>query len=249
MSWYEWVFSGVGLSGLNLWKRLKKEPQSALEAKAAKVTGSPVASGSDITQNVTEHHYYFGHDTEHTAKPPAVVRANPSIAADGPTHNFALCYSETIAIVRQPGEVFRQWRRDNGIPAIVLKFSNDGVRGRKIAPVSVKATVIYRLGTTELVRVIGEWLDIGSGHPRFDVDSSHKLLVAFVSHATLYTLGKEETHAHRRTFWRSEHHELPDNSKINVLVRITGLKNGYCFYEGEFEVRKEPLGISAISAA
>ena len=65
MNWWEWVFSGIGVVGVSAFIRwLRRRPGSSehsagIDAKGAKVSKSPVASGSGITQNVgdTHHHY------------------------------------------------------------------------------------------------------------------------------------------------------------------------------------------------
>src|SRR5262250_1979442 len=62
MNLWEWVFSGIGvfIAGVFIQRWLKSSDQKAgLTAKGAKVSGSPVASGTGITQTITEtyHHY------------------------------------------------------------------------------------------------------------------------------------------------------------------------------------------------
>jgi len=70
MNWWEWVFSGIGVFavGLFLQRWLKSSDRAAtLTAQGAKVSGSPVASGTGITQTVNEIHNYF---TQPTGEPP-----------------------------------------------------------------------------------------------------------------------------------------------------------------------------------
>lgn len=53
MGWWEWVFSGIGVSALKDWIRGKpKQSGASLNAQGAKVENSPVASGSHISQNI-----------------------------------------------------------------------------------------------------------------------------------------------------------------------------------------------------
>jgi hypothetical protein len=61
---WEWVFSGIGVLGVTIlieWlrRRSRSSTRVGIDAKAAKVANSPVASGSGITQNIgdTHHHY------------------------------------------------------------------------------------------------------------------------------------------------------------------------------------------------
>src|ERR1700680_15172 len=80
MNWWEWVFSGVGVLALGLlieWsrKRSRSSGQKAeITAQGARVSNSPVASGSEITQTIgdTHHHYY----------PPAVVSQPHAIVSE-----------------------------------------------------------------------------------------------------------------------------------------------------------------------
>jgi hypothetical protein len=62
MNWWEWVFSGIGvfIAGLFIQRWLKSSDQKAgLTAQGAKVSGSPVASGTGITQTITETHHHY----------------------------------------------------------------------------------------------------------------------------------------------------------------------------------------------
>jgi hypothetical protein len=53
MGWWEWVFSGIGVSALKDWIRGNpKHSGASLNAQGAKVVDSPVASGSNISQNI-----------------------------------------------------------------------------------------------------------------------------------------------------------------------------------------------------
>jgi hypothetical protein len=62
MNWWEWVFSGIGvfIAGLFIQRWLKSSDQKAgLTAQGAKVSGSPVASGTGITQTITQTHHHY----------------------------------------------------------------------------------------------------------------------------------------------------------------------------------------------
>src|SRR5260370_23967451 len=58
MNWWEWVFSGIGVLTLGLlieWLRTRSRSsgqEATITAQGAKVSDSPVASGTGITQNV-----------------------------------------------------------------------------------------------------------------------------------------------------------------------------------------------------
>jgi hypothetical protein len=63
MNWWEWVFSGIGVLAVTLiieWLRRrsrKSGPEATLTAQGAKVSDSPVASGSNILQRVNSPTY------------------------------------------------------------------------------------------------------------------------------------------------------------------------------------------------
>lgn len=63
MNWWEWVFSGIGvfIVGLFLqrWLKSSSEHKSNLTAQGAKVIASPVASGTGITQTISETHHHY----------------------------------------------------------------------------------------------------------------------------------------------------------------------------------------------
>jgi hypothetical protein len=62
MNWWEWVFSGIGVFAVGwlLQRWFKSSDRTAtLTAQGAKVSGSPVASGTGITQTVNETHNYY----------------------------------------------------------------------------------------------------------------------------------------------------------------------------------------------
>lgn len=62
MNWWEWVFSGIGvfIIGLLVQRWLKSsERKASLTAQGARVSSSPVASGSGITQTITETHHHY----------------------------------------------------------------------------------------------------------------------------------------------------------------------------------------------
>jgi hypothetical protein len=71
MNWWEWVFSGIGVFVVGLfaqrWLKSSSERKATLTAQGAKVSGSPVASGTGITQTISEtHHHYTQPASERT---------------------------------------------------------------------------------------------------------------------------------------------------------------------------------------
>src|SRR6266851_1526672 len=96
MNWYEWVFSGVGVFGLGyllqLWVRSGQQNKAKLTAKGAKVTHSPVANGSGITQTISEthHHHYTPAAPEAAAAPRPAPRPSPANEPGRPRPNLAI---------------------------------------------------------------------------------------------------------------------------------------------------------------
>jgi hypothetical protein len=71
MSWWEWVFSGIGVLvvGLFVQRWLKSSDRKAIfNAQGAKVSGSPVASGTGITQTISETHYHYAQATSESPR-------------------------------------------------------------------------------------------------------------------------------------------------------------------------------------
>lgn len=169
--------------------------------------------------------------------------------AEMPRANIAVCSPDTIAIQESWSSGGLFFQHNDGNIAAVVRFSNDAVIGAKNKEAVVKAAVIYRDGARELLRVTGCWLEQGAGEVRFRVDDSHKLIIGLIQGGEFCALDKREVHAHRRRGWVTDLHRLGEMPKITALVRLTGASSGYCYFEGEFEVTTNPLGISTAQAA
>ena len=186
MTWlsqnYQWIFSGIGVLILSLflelWRRSSQKPSSrtakaSLKAQGS-VAGSPVASGDHFKQEVNApviQHADNVHIGPSTAPTPRMLRDKDKapVKTEEPTHNLGFCYAEIMEIAEMPGGIFVP--REHVLPAALLKFSNDAVEGAMTNPVTVKATVMYREGAVERLRVIGNWLQtLISGNIQFSVD-------------------------------------------------------------------------------
>jgi hypothetical protein len=246
MPWYEWVFSGIGVFGLGLlvtwWKKSKKQNKSSIEAHGGKVSDSPVATGTGHKQNVNETNIYIGGSP---SLPSVEVKA-PQISAEDeePKPNIAYSGVETIGIVEEDNGFFVP--REHSFPAVLVKFSNDAVRGAQTKGALVKATIVYRKTGDEILRVKGAWLERASGEMYFEVDSSHKLILCFVFNDELCTLDKFSRIAHGRTWWQTTLKKLSGVEHFNAVVRLTSTSSGFCYFEGEFEVQKSPLTFSLL---
>lgn len=169
---YQWVFSGIGVLALgvffNRWRRSPPD-KARLTAQGAKVSKSPVASGSDITQIITETHHHYPEKPIEKPKPLDAVRtAKANIARSGAK---IMCVRESTN-----GGVF--FEQDGGQNfAAVVQFSNDAIKGTENKSAWIKATVIYRDREMERLRTTGSWLGQNSGDTYFGVDDSHKLII------------------------------------------------------------------------
>jgi hypothetical protein len=209
--------------------------EASLTAQASKVSHSPVASGSDITQTITENHYY--------PQPERAVEAT-----ERPRANIRFAAADIVRIAESPpGGVFFQ--QSDGFPAAILRFSNDAAMAAENVTAGLKATIIYQSAGKEILRLTGCWLEHAAGKIQFDVDHSHALLVGVVLGNRFCVLEKREvTYSRRHRGWVTEKRALDDLQNGTVLVRLTAAYSGYCYFEGEFELSTTPLALLPVLA-
>lgn len=182
MKWWEWVFSGIGVLGLAflikwLRKRSRTSRQEAsITAQGAKVTHSPVASGSGITQTISETHHH------HYPPPPAAAPAAPEPETERPKPNLKIVGGRKILIHQGLDGAFYEsgQGREEG-EAVVIDVTNDARRASNVGAV-VKATLIYQDAGQTLLRGMGTWLGQGSAMVKFRVDDSHSVVLGVVFH-------------------------------------------------------------------
>jgi hypothetical protein len=240
---YQWIFSGIGVLLLALlferMRRSSRNGEGSLTAQGAKVSRSPVASGSGIVQNITEttatHHHY--------AEAAAKIEV-PSTEVEKPKPNIALSWFGVNEIEETlDGGSFLQ--KDNGeFDAAIIQFSNDAILGTKVLGVAVKPTISYRRNSEEFLRVTGSWLDKGTGPLHFAVDDSHKLIIGIVTGDEFCVPEGREATIRRRHFWYTQARRFKDLDTFSVVVRLTNEYTGYCFFEGGFDISFKPLKIS-----
>ena len=226
-------------------------PPATLNAQDSEVSNSPVAAGSGINQSVSAPvvNVNIGQPAgtaQAQAQPGRVAQASYQRP---PKANIAFCGTDTIAIqeaLSGGGGLFFQ--HDNGNSAAVVQFSNDAIKGAENKEAVVKAAIIYRDGAKELLRVTASWLGQDGADVRFQVDSSHTLIIGFILGDDFCVLEKSEVFGHRRQFWVNDLHRLGKPERLTALVRLTAASSGYCFFEGAFEVTTNPLKISNPSA-
>ena len=226
-------------------------PPATPHAQDSELSNSPVAAGSGINESVSAPvvNVHIGLPTasaQAQAQPGPVAQAS----SQRPTRaNIAFCSTDTIAIqeaLSGGGGLFFQ--HDNGNSAAVVQFSKDVIKGAENKDAVVKAAIIYRDGAKELLRVTGSWLGQDRADVRFQIDSSHTLIIGFILGDDLCVLEKSEVFGRRRQFWVNDLHRLGKPERITALVRLTAASSGYCFFEGAFELTTNPLKISNPSA-
>ena len=259
---YQWllgvVVMTISLLLLKQWVDSRKRtsnpvpaPPTTLKSQESEVSNSPVAAGSGINQSVSAPvvNVNIGQPAataQAQAQPGRVTQASYQRP---PGANIAFCGTDTIAIqeaLAGGGGLFIQ--HDNGNSAAVVQFSNDAIKGAENKEAVVKAAIIYRDGAKELLRVTGSWLGQDRADVRFQVDSSHTLIIGFILHDDFCVLEKSEVFGHRRQFWVNDLHRLGKPERLTALVRLTAASSEYCFFEGAFELSTKPLKISNASA-
>jgi len=225
-------------------------PPATLKAQDSEVNNSPVAAGSGISQSVSAPvvNVNIGQPAataQAQAQPGRVAQASDQ----RPKANIAFCGTDTVAIqeaLTGGGGLFIQ--HDNGNSAAVVQFSNNAIKGAENNEAVVKAAIIYRDGAKELLRVTGGWLGQDRADVRFQVDSSHTLIIGFILGDDFCALEKSEVFGHRRQFWVNDLHRLGKPERLTALVRLRAASSEYCFFEGAFEVTTNPLKIFNASA-
>jgi len=259
---YQWLIAVIVMSIILLllkqWAGSRKKttsqipaPQPTVNTQDSRVNNLPVAAGTGIHQNINAPVFNASIGQPAAAAPGQAGRASATQVPCQPLSraNIAFCGTDTITIqeaLSGGGGLFFQ--HDKGNSAAVVQFSNDAIRGVENKEVVVKAAIIYRDGEKELLRVTGSWLGQERADVRFQVDSSHALIIGFIAGDDFCVLEKSEVFGHRRQFWVNDLHRLGKPERLTALVRLTAASSGYCFLEGAFELTTNPLKISNASA-
>jgi hypothetical protein len=244
MNWWEWVFSGIGALALGLfidWLRRRSRSsgrEAALTAQGAKVSDSPVASGSGINQSI-EHHTHHHYGTLATAPPQEAQRPAEPVARQRPLPNTVLtgCYVGMVSQIQ------------NGVwselvhlqDAFIVQLTNEArTEGLNVGGL-VKAQLIYRDGVRELRRITGCWLNQGADMTEFRVNDTHHLMVGLMLGQQFNTVGK------RRVRVALGADEVPQDltplllfEQGTVSVQLTHADTGDVLYEGQFQLNTRP---------
>jgi hypothetical protein len=258
MNWWEWVFSGIGalILGLFIEKLRRRSRTSGLEAtvtaKGAKVSGSPVASGTGITQVVTEtHHHHYG-----PAEAPPKAPVELPLPQPEAVHALreALPSSQVIATATRLIRVGRwgqqEWS-DRGPyldqEALVIQFTNEIAPGYQNSQPMVRSSLVYSdEQNNEVLRITGGWVNEKTDLAPFRLEESHNLLVGIFMGGGLVALEYKSTPA----VGGGEHcHMIPRPlagfQQGTVRVRLTDIHSRTLLYEGYFGIGIDPLRITS----
>src|SRR5437899_2496516 len=151
MNWWEWVFSGIGVLAIALlieWLRRRSRSsghEATITAQGARVSDSPVASGSGITQNVnspTTIHVNLPHPA------PARVMTPPQpepvrVPREDPRSQIIATATRVIRVSQTDrtewsdrGPYFNQ-------DAVVIQFTNEAAPSYRNSQPIVRASLVY----------------------------------------------------------------------------------------------------------
>ena len=235
------LFSGVGGTALvallvfwlerrrrNSTKGSEFRTSSAVTVRDSQLTGSPVASGSQITQQ-----NYFTSTTPQPATPAPTTVAPTAEAKPQPN---ILMTRAMVFPVNEFGPTRFTEDPTGKAEAFVIEFTNEARHDQQSAGATVKASLVYERNDIGILRVIGIWMRNESDTQRFEVEDTHQLVVGIF-------FNNEFTTIHMRTvggYVRAEPYVVP--AFQTVRVRLTR-SNGVLLYEGRFRVTLDPLAI------
>jgi hypothetical protein len=207
-----------------------EETTATLTAHDAKVSGSPVASGSGIIQNVI----HVGQPLPTPTPAPAAISPQPK-----PRPNMRMTRTG-VAYVSERENIWRENEQDAD-PALIIQFTNEARPGVRNVGAPVQASLVYKDGQAEVERLIGGWVNATSDYTEFRVDESHKLIVGILYGEIFMAVGRRRVEG--SAIINIEGSTLPSFQTVNV--RLTDANSGDVLYEGEFRVTIDPLQITA----
>jgi hypothetical protein len=254
---WKMLFEGIGGAALVsiigylckrfFWPQPPSGHVAGLTAQGARVSDSPVASGSDITQTIggTHHHY---HSPAGVSQPsPVSTEPAPEPQPERPKPNLKIIGCRKIHIRTELDGTFYQSEDGRAFgEAVVVNVTNDARRDAANIGAIIKATIIYQNAGQDLLRGMGCWLNADSAMVQFRVDDSHSVILGVVINEEFsvpmmrrvtYGLGSVAFPIDRNTL---------DCERATVTVRLTNADTGDLYCEEQFEVVTNPLSISAL---
>ena len=238
MNWWEWVFSGIGVLIIGLfvqrWLKSSSERKSNLTAQGARVSNSPVASGTGITQTISETHHHY---TQPTTQPQTAQPSTPD-----PVPNLQIMGANNILIQVTDNDLFAQSNDDEGPVAAVVRVTNDAQPNTNNVGAEVRATLIFENSNGhQLVRVAGAWLGELTDSINFHVDDERTVIVGVKTDWQFYVPGKRRApyEAGYGVGYVTDAHEIGlDN--VTVTLRLTNADTGAFYCERQFQVQINP---------
>jgi hypothetical protein len=182
MKWWEWVFSGIGVLGLGLligWLRRRSHSsgqQATVTAQGARISDSPVASGTGITQNsptIINLSLPAAQETEKEEE----EEKEETAKVDFIQPRYVLLHESGYAIWHEAVSNLESART-----AVVAEFKNNPkpLGQKTVKAGSVTASMVYRgKGNPEELHVShGAWLDEYTHFASFPSGKTHSLIIA-----------------------------------------------------------------------
>jgi hypothetical protein len=241
MNWWEWVFSGVGVFGLGLiieWLRRRSHSSrhdAAIAAQGAKVSESPVASGTGNVQRVNSPDIYH-------INSPNVVIPKPHAEEPKPVKAPQRLSTGLIRIVPiRPTREDKFYAASNGTPAVLARFTNEPNESGKGVRVTAKARIVYCDDNgEELCRLNdGCWLEERLNSKNFDYDESHELMLCAVIDGVLHAFTNVRTQENYLDGTGSV--EIPRFTSGSVDVRLTNKYTGDVLNHSIYTLTAYPL--------
>jgi hypothetical protein len=236
------LFSGVagaallGIIGylLKHWFE-RKEPDSGLTAQGAKVSESPVASGTGNVQRVNSPDIYH-------INSPNVVIPKPHAEEPKPVkapQRLSTGLIRTVPI--RPTREDKFYAASNGTPAVLARFTNEPNESGKGVRVTAKARIVYCDDNgEELCRLNdGCWLEERLNSKNFDYDESHELMLCAVIDGVLHAFTNVRTQENYLDGTGSV--EIPRFTSGSVDVRLTNKYTGDVLNHSIYTLTAYPL--------
>jgi hypothetical protein len=243
MNWWEWVFSGVGVSAALLviqwWTRRSRSSghDAAITAQGARVSDSPVASGSDIVQTVT-HNYYP------PAVPPSPAVSSATKSEPKPKHNIKVIEPKSIEAHSglKDGKIHESQQGLGDFHVCVVCFRNEPIVGKRVQEPTLKSHIIYKDKNGEEITDVPRGLWLGElGETTVFESGKKKCLIIFLlsKQNTLKKLWNEEYHSETSWMAGGPVFQIRDEGIRGdvTLVEVRLLAHDICVLSADFDVR------------